>query len=66
MKILKHGIPNRIITCNCGCEFEFEISDVKEEMLNSDKLFMFKCVKYVICPDCGAKNTIEQETKFVY
>lgn len=56
MKVLKHGKVNRVVTCNCGCEFEFDMGDIQSvyDISSSTAMSSFP-KKYVICPDCGAK-----------
>lgn len=56
MKIIKHGKVNRVVTCNCGCEFEFDMGDINIECyLTYNSTNGQEQKNYVICPDCGAK-----------
>ena len=43
-RILVHGSMAKVITCSCGCKYEYEVSDVEENNV-------------VICPECGKENT---------
>lgn len=71
MKILKHGKVNRVITCNCGCEFEYDEHDIQYGFNNAITVVTGWNSAYVICPDCGAKIFIQspiqtQEIKITY
>ena len=52
MKILKHGKVNRVITCLCGCEFQYDQNDIQYDIHFSTAA---NGTAYVICPDCGAR-----------
>ena len=43
--IIKHG-KYRIITCECGCEYSFEVFELDEN-------------NQLECPECGALNTAQ-------
>ena len=64
IKVIKHGKKTFKATCpNCGCEFEYELEDIKQEPglswnYQGNLVFTSTCYciynpKYVICPDCG-------------
>ena len=64
MKILKHGKKfnkNKIQTCGlCGCEFEYDESDV---IVNRDFCLtvnppLYKT--YIICPECSSEIFLEK------
>jgi DNA-directed RNA polymerase subunit RPC12/RpoP len=61
MKVIKHGNVNKIKVCgSCQCEFEYDNNDIQmEAQLYSTIAVSYR---YVICPDCGAKIYIDQET----
>lgn len=59
MKIIKHGKVNRVITCNCGCEFEYDQNDIQYGFNNTSITNCYLNNAYVICPDCGAKIFIQ-------
>lgn len=54
MKILKHGKVNRVITCNCGCEFEFDVADI----IYTGRFVCNEEVREVKCPWCGKKHIV--------
>ena len=66
MKILKLPFENKI-TCECGCEFEFDYSDLEID----ERIFSFGNrnnivrILYVECPFCKHKITIERREKEV-
>lgn len=64
MKIIKHGTVNRVNVCgNCQCEFEYDNNDIRVETpLYSTAVESYR---YVLCPDCGAKIYIDQQTSTV-
>ena len=55
IRILKEGKPQKYITtCSeCGCEFEYELEDVKIEYSICLTSYPGKYNTYVICPCCG-------------
>ena len=59
MKIIKHGKANRVITCNCGCEFEYEEGDIQCDICTIVSSTVGHKTYYLICPDCGAKIFIQ-------
>jgi len=55
IKVIKHGKkPALKKVCSvCGCEFEFDVSDLQEEYcLNAYPSYKRR---YIVCPDCGEK-----------
>lgn len=63
MKIIKHGIyykENRKIKCNCGCEFEYEIEDIKKDntlaYISNPPLIQ----EYILCPECNARINLSK------
>lgn len=55
MRILKHGKVNRVITCICGCEFEYDPNDIQYDIRYGFNDISTAGTAYVICPECGAK-----------
>lgn len=55
MRVIKHGRVNRVITCNCGCEFEYNQNDIYRLANGVSVIGHSYCNAYVICPDCGEK-----------
>lgn len=60
MKIIK---PGNKIECKCGCVFEYDRNDVKQEShvdwgFTADKHYR---VSYVLCPTCGRKTELYSE-----
>lgn len=45
-------LPIRNIVCECGCDFDIEIHDIKSEILCGDDKEMV--TTYVLCPFCNA------------
>lgn len=55
IKVIKHGKkPTLKKVCSvCGCEFEFDASDLQEEYcLNAYPSYKRR---YIVCPDCGER-----------
>jgi hypothetical protein len=63
MKIIEQ---NNRIECKCGCVFEYDENDVKEEnrvigrIILQDEMY---CISYVKCPVCGKKHRLFSEFK---
>ena len=61
MKIIMHGKyyneTNHIATCDCGCQFKWELTDVVEvrRMADYDSYYGQRKFDhmYVKCPECG-------------
>ena len=65
IKVIKHGSRVFKAICPiCGCEFEYEVEDLKEEA-DTESLTYNAKVRIVKCPDCGEKIK-HQEYKEVY
>lgn len=60
MKILKLPVDTKI-SCECGCEFEFEIDDTQQQgYYTTDGLTYSKIV--VDCPFCKQRHIIQEKT----
>ena len=57
MKIIKFPSEN-IITCKCGCEFEFDEKDVKRDILYLGTVAKFSV--YICCPFCSKKHLLKE------
>lgn len=44
VRIIKNG-KYHIVTCNCGCEYSFDVVDIDKN-------------QQVECPECNTKNTV--------
>ena len=57
IKILKHGKKQKFTkTCpDCGCEFEYEIEDLKTDYSICLTSYPGRYNRYVLCPECGFK-----------
>lgn len=58
MKILKHGnkfARNKIITCMCGCKFEYDEDDIMKDKELCFATFPPTLKTYVKCPECDAE-----------
>lgn len=65
IKVIKHGTKVFRVTCPiCGCEFEYELSDLTEEV-DKESLTYGAKVKVVKCPECNEKIK-HQEYKEVH
>lgn len=55
IKILKEGRPQKFTTTcpDCGCEFEYELEDVKTDYSICLTTYPGQYNTYVICPCCG-------------
>lgn len=71
MRIIKN--PDRITCCKCGCIFEFNQSDVEEEIKVHREdvgiiLPKYRTVKYHItyveCPTCGHQHEIAVRSSY--
>jgi len=62
IKILKEGKPQKFTkTClECGCEFEYELEDIKTDYTLCLTSYPGQYNTYVICPCCG--NSIHHGT----
>lgn len=62
MKIIERS--NRI-ECKCGCIFEYDAIDIKEEYDISGGIFLHPMyhVSYVKCPVCGRRHRLYSEFK---
>ena len=65
IKVIKHGTKVfRVICPVCGCEFEYELDDLTEEV-DKESLTYGAKVRVVKCPECGEKIK-HQEYKETY
>lgn len=55
--ILRHGYNQKVCYCTCGCIFAYEEEDLITEPTQSYARTAVgaTAIKYVICPECGAK-----------
>ena len=62
IKVIKHGKkPKFTKTCpHCGCEFEYEIEDLKTDYNICLTSYPGQYRRYILCPDCGER--IEHDT----
>lgn len=62
MKVIE---KNNRIKCECGCTFEYDANDVKEEYCTSGGIFLHPMyyVSYVKCPVCLQKHEIRSVFK---
>ena len=74
MEVLKHGevyeedLKARTVTCECGCEFRFEVSDIKHREIYSRWVPLYHEEKYidehfVSCPECGKEKDVTEYFK---
>lgn len=75
MEVLKHGevyeedLKARTVTCECGCEYRFEVSDIghKERLIHDwDPLFREGRIiqdHFVRCPECGKEKDVTEYFK---
>jgi len=64
IKIIKEGKVTKFIkTCpDCGCEFEYETSDLQTDYSIRLATYPYKYNTYIVCPCCG--RHIHHGTKF--
>lgn len=63
MKILEHGIyyeENKIITCSCGCKFEYKISDIHVDNSLAYPTCPPQIQTYVLCPECNSRINLNK------
>lgn len=62
IKVIKHGNkPKFTKTCpHCGCEFEYEVEDLKTDYSMCLTSYPGQYHRYILCPDCGER--IEHDT----
>ena len=55
--ILRHGYNQKVCYCTCGCIFAYEDSDTIVEPTQGYARTAVEstAIKYVICPECGAR-----------
>jgi len=58
------SVQDKKITCFCGCEFEWDVKDIKEEKIilngvDEDKHIVWY---FVECPECGNEYRITEDT----
>lgn len=66
IKILKHG--NKFgeplkATCICGCEFQYESSDILNDTTLMFATYPGQVKTYILCPECRAR--INLSTRYV-
>ena len=60
MKIIKLPIETKI-TCECGCEFEFDIDDLEHQVSwTNNELIYSRTI--VDCPYCKHRHTLNEES----
>lgn len=63
MQVLKHGNKYRIATCcECGCEFQFSIKEIKNYFRLDDAVGYYIDYDYIECPECGEKMILEERS----
>ena len=65
MKILEHGVyytENKIITCSCGCKFEYETSDIYKDNSLAYTTYPQQIQTYVLCPECNSLLVEKKDT----
>jgi transcription elongation factor Elf1 len=63
IKVIKHGTKVfRVICPICGCEFEYELDDLTEEV-DKESLTYGAKVRVVKCPECGEKIKHKEYTE---
>lgn len=63
MKILEHGnfyTENKIITCSCGCKFEYETSDIYSDNSIAYPTCPPQIQTYVLCPECNSRINLNK------
>lgn len=66
IKILKHGNKNGEplkAECLCGCEFEYETSDVLKDTTLMYTTFPAQIRTYIMCPECCSR--IDLRTRYI-
>lgn len=59
MKILKMPFETKI-SCECGCEFEFEANDVDQTGYYMNDGRIYSCLR-VICPVCKRQHILQEK-----
>lgn len=55
-EVLIHGIyANKVAYCVCGCSFKYDEEDVVKDLSNAGSSVGAPTLRYVICPECGAR-----------
>ena len=55
-EVLIHGIyANKVAYCVCGCSFKYDEEDVVKDLSNAGTSTGAPTLRYVICPECGAR-----------
>ena len=55
-EIIQHGAyHNRTAYCSCGCIFTYGEEDVIKDLSNAGTATNVPTLRYVICPECGAR-----------
>lgn len=55
-EIIQHGAYyNRTAYCSCGCIFTYDEEDVIKDLSNAGTVTNVPTLRYVICPECGAR-----------
>ena len=55
-EVIQHGAYyNRTAYCSCGCVFTYEEEDVIKDLSNGGSSANVPMLRYVICPECGAR-----------
>ena len=74
MEVLKHGevyeedLKARTVTCECGCEYRFEVSDINHREISASWNPIFREERFiyehsVICPECGKEKDVTEYLK---
>lgn len=63
MKVLKHGKyyrENKKIECVCGCEFEYEDTDIVTDysLVYTSNPMQYR--QYVLCPECNSRTDLSK------
>lgn len=55
-EVIQHGAYyNRTAYCSCGCIFTYDEEDVIKDLSNASIATNVSTLRYVICPECGAR-----------
>ena len=65
MKIIKLPYKTNRISCDCGCEFEFGLEDVKVDLIavpsyDTPKMRYIKSL-FINCPLCGYETKLKPD-----